>query len=75
MVICGNLGEIVPVAGDDLSSDEQDFHPTASLDENCIAFKFRKDRSHYVYLRQCFFGFETGVCQKLRLWKIQQHKS
>ena len=52
VVVSGNLGGIVPIVDDVLSSHEQETYPTTSLDENCIEFEFQTDRNYYVDLRQ-----------------------
>ena len=54
----GNLGGKVPIVDDVLSSHEQEFYPTTSLDENCIEFEFQTDRNYYVDLRQSFLALK-----------------
>ena len=54
VAVSGNLGAKVPIVNDDLSSHEQGFYPTTSLDENCRDFEFQMDRNYYVDLRQFF---------------------
>ena len=48
----------VPIVDDDLSSHEQEFYPTTSLDENCIDFEFQTDRDYYVDLRQSLLALK-----------------
>ena len=52
VAVSGNLGGKVPIVDDVLSSHEQEFYPTTSLDENCLEFEFQTDRNYYVDLRQ-----------------------
>ena len=58
VAVSGNLGGKVPIVDDVLSSHEQEFYPTTSLDENCIEFEFQTDRSYYVDLRQSFLALK-----------------
>ena len=58
VAVSGNLGGKVPIDDDVLSSHDQEFYPTTSLDENCIEFEFQSDRNFYVDLRQSFFALK-----------------
>ena len=58
VAVSGNLGGKVPIVEDVLSSHEQEIHPTTSLDENCIEFKFQTDRNYYVDLRRSFLALK-----------------
>ena len=49
-------GGKVPVDDDVLSSHEQEFYPTTSLDENCKDFDIQTDRNCYVDLRQSYLA-------------------
>ena len=40
--VSGDHGGKVPVAGDVLSSHEQEIYPSTSPDENCIEFDFHR---------------------------------
>ena len=46
VAVTGNLGGKVPVVDDVLSSHEQEFYPTISLDGNCIEFEFQTDQNY-----------------------------
>ena len=80
VAVFGNLGVIVPVVGDVLSSHEKEIYPTTSLDENCIEFEFQTDRNYYVDLRQNYLasklklvrgrGYETYNTKKVK----KEHK-
>ena len=61
VAVSGILGGKVPVVDDVLSSHEQEFYPTTSLDENCIEFEFQKDRNYYVDLRQTFLALKLKL--------------
>ena len=54
VAVSGDFGGKVPIVDDVLSSQEQEFYPTTSLDENCIEFEFQTDRNYYVDLGQSF---------------------
>ena len=56
VAVSGNLGGKVPVVDDVVSSHQQEFYPTTSLDENCIEFEFQTDRNYYVDLRQTYLA-------------------
>ena len=56
--VSGNLGGKDPIVDDVLSSQEQDFYLTTSLDENCIEFEFETHRDYYVDLRQSFLSLK-----------------
>ena len=58
MAVSGSLGGKVPIVDDVLSSQEQEFYPNTSLDENCIEFEFQTDRNCYVDLRQSFLALK-----------------
>ena len=58
MAVSGNLGGIVPIVDDVLSSHEQETYPTTSLDENCIEFEFETDQNYCVDLRQSFLALK-----------------
>ena len=58
MAVSGNLGGKVPIVDNVLCSPEKEFHPTTSLDENCIEFDFQTDRNCYVDMRQSFWEFK-----------------
>ena len=80
VAVSGNLEGRVPIVEDVLSSHEQEFYPTTSLDENCIEFEFQTDRNYYVDLRQSFLalklkfvkgrGYDTYESKK----KKKEHK-
>ena len=44
-----------------LSSHEQEFYPTTSVDENSIEFEFQTDRNVYVDLRQTHFALKFKI--------------
>ena len=56
-----NLDSKVPVVDDVLSSHEQHFYPTTSLDENSIEFEFQTDRNYYVDLRQSYLALKVKL--------------
>ena len=58
VAVSGNLGGKVPIVDNVLSSNEQEIHPTTSLDENCIEFEFQTDRNYYIDLRQSFLALK-----------------
>ena len=58
VVVSGNLGGKVTIVDDVLSSHEQEFYPTTSLDENCIEFEFQTDWNYYVDLRLSFLALK-----------------
>ena len=58
VAVSGNLGGKVPIVDDVLSSLEQEFYPTTSLDENCIEFELQTDRNCYVDLRQSYLALK-----------------
>ena len=58
VAVSGNLGGKVPIVDDVLSSYEQEFYPTTSLNENCIEFEFQTDGNYYVDLRQFFLALK-----------------
>ena len=61
MTVSGNLGGKVPVVDDVLSSHEQEFYPTTSLDENCIEFEFQTGWDYYVELRQTYLALKLKL--------------
>ena len=61
VAVSGNLGGKVPIVDDVLSSHEQEFYPTTSLDENCIEFEFQTDRNYYVDLRQMYLALKLNL--------------
>ena len=61
VAVSGNLGRIVPVVDDVLSSHEQEIYPTTSFDENCIEFEFQTDRNSYIDLRQTYFALKLKL--------------
>ena len=61
VAVSGNLGVKVPVVDDVLSSHEQQFYPTTSLDENSIEFEFQTDRNLYVDLRQTYVALKIKL--------------
>ena len=63
MAVSGNLGGKVSVFDDVLSSHEQEYYPTTSLDENCIEFEFQLDWNLYVDLRQSFLALKPKVAE------------
>ena len=58
VAVSGNLGGIVPIVDDVLSSHAQEIYPTTSLDENCMEFEFQTDWKYYVDLRQSFLALK-----------------
>ena len=58
VAVSGNPGGEVPIVDDVLSSQEQEFYLTTSLDENCIEFEFQTDRIYYVDWRQSFLALK-----------------
>ena len=64
VAVSGNLGGKVPIVDDVLSSHEQEFYPTTSLDENCIEFEFQTDRNYYVDLRQSFLALKLKFVKR-----------
>ena len=58
VAVSGNLGGKVPVVDDVLSSQEQEFNPTTSLDESCIEFEFQTDRNYCVDFRQTYLALK-----------------
>ena len=80
VAVFGNPGVKVPVLDDVLSSHEQEFYPTTSLDENSIECEFQTERNVYVDLRQTYLalkiklvkgrGFDTYKTTK----KKKEHK-
>ena len=58
VALSGNLGRKFPIADDVLSSHEQEFYPTSSLNENCKEFEFQTDRNYYVDLRPPFLALK-----------------
>ena len=61
VAISGNPGVKVPFVDDVLSSHEQEFYPTLSLDENSIEFEFQTDRNVYVDLRQTYLALKIKL--------------
>ena len=61
VAVSGIIGGNVQVNEDVLSSHEQDFYPTTSLDENCIVFGFQTDRNYYVDLRQTYLALKLKL--------------
>ena len=55
-----NLGVKVPIVEDVLLSQEQQFYPTTSPDENCKEFEFQTDWYYNVDLRQTYFGLKLN---------------
>ena len=58
VAVSGNLGGKVQIVDNVLSSHEQEFYPTTSLDENCLEFEFQTDWNYYVDLRQSFLALK-----------------
>ena len=58
VAVSGKLGGKYSNVDDVLSSHEQEFYPTTSLDENCIEFEFQTDRNYYVDFRQSFLALK-----------------
>ena len=54
VTVFGNLAGKVPVDDDVLSSHDQEFYPTTSLDENRLEFEFQTNRNYYVELGQTY---------------------
>ena len=71
VAVSGNLGGKVPIVDDVLSSHEQEYDPTTSLDENCVESEIQTDRNFYVDLRY-FFGIEAQICQRTWLRYIRE---
>ena len=61
VAVSGNPGVKVAVVDDVLSSHEQGFYPTTSLDENSIEFEFSTDRNVYVDLRQTYLALKIKL--------------
>ena len=57
----GNVRGKVPILDDVLSSHEQEFYPTTSLDGNCVEFKFQPDWNYYVDMRQSFSALKLEI--------------
>ena len=60
MAVLANLGGIVPLVDDILSSRQQQIYSTASLDKNCIKFEFQLDWNFYVDLRQTYLALKMN---------------
>ena len=58
VAVSGNLVGKVLIVDDVLSSHEQEIYPTTSLDEICMEFELKMDRSCYVDLRQSFLALQ-----------------
>ena len=58
VAVSGNLAGKVPSVDNVLSSHEQEYYPTTSLDENCIEFEFQTNWNYYVDLRQSFLALK-----------------
>ena len=63
VAVSGNLGVKDPVADDVLSSHEQEFYPTTSLDENSIEFEFQSYRNFYVDLRRTYLALKIRLVE------------
>ena len=63
VAVSGNPGVNIPVVDKVLSSQEQEIHPTTSLDESSLEFEFQKIRNVYVDLRQ------TNLALKIKIVK------
>ena len=61
VAVPGNLGGKIPAVDDVLSSHEQGFFSTTSLDENCIEFDFKTDQNYYVDLRQTYSALKLKL--------------
>ena len=61
VAVSGKPGVKVPVVDDVLSSDEQEYYPTTSLDKNSIEFEFQTDRNVYVDLRQTYLTLKVKL--------------
>ena len=61
VAVSGNLGGKLPIVDDVLSTHEQEFYPTTSLDENGIEFEFQTDCNYYVDLRQFFWHWSSNL--------------
>ena len=58
VAVSGNLGGKGPIVDDVLSSHEQGYYPTTSLDENCIELEFQTEWKYYADLRQSFLALK-----------------
>ena len=54
----GNTGTKIPVVDNVLSSHDQEFYPTTSLDGNCIEFVIQMNRKYYDDLRQTYLALK-----------------
>ena len=61
VLVSGNPGVKVPVVDNALSSHEQEFYPTSSLEENSLEFEFQTDRNIYVDLRQTYLALKIKL--------------
>ena len=61
--VFGNPRVKVPVVDDLLSSQEQEFCPTTSFDENSNEFEFQTDRNIYVVLRQTYLALKIKLVE------------
>ena len=64
--VSGNAGVRIPGVDNVLSSHEQEFYPTTSLDENSLEFEFQTDRNVYVDLRQTYLALKAKLVKGLR---------
>ena len=78
LAVSGNIGGKGPVVDGVLSSHEQEFNPTTSLDENCIEFQFQTDRAtKFVWDRRIWlwnWNLSTAVVTKLTISKKNKKK-
>ena len=61
VAVSGNLAGKIPVVEDVLSSQEQEFYPTTSLDEDCIEFEFQTDLNYNDDLRQTYLDLKLKI--------------
>ena len=69
MAVSGNPGGKVHVVDAEVSSHEEDIHPTTSFDENCKEIVLQTNRNYYVDSRQ------TCLALKLKLFKGRGYKT
>ena len=56
--VSGSLGGKNSVVDEFWPSQEQEFHPTTSLDENCAVFETQTDHNCYVDLKQTYLALK-----------------
>ena len=59
VAVSGSLGGKLPLLDNFLPSQEQQFYPTNSLNENWIWFELQTDRNYYVDLRQTYLALKS----------------